>query len=159
MTNRHNYGSILFLLIFFVIGAGMMVWGGIVIRNASVSTAWPVTQGEITSSSVDISTDDDGTTYYADIKFKYVVNDRWITADVVNFGEYGSSNPNYAGDIVDKYPVGKVVNVYYNPEKVETAVLEPGLTWSSYFILIMGIIFIIVPTIIFSSMIRSSFSR
>ena len=133
----------------------MMIWGGIVIRNASISAGWPAAQGEITSSYVSESTDEDGTTYSAEIEFKYVVNDRWLTADVVNFGEYGSSNMSHAGDIVDKYPVGKVVNVYYNPDHAETAVLEPGVTWSSYFILLMGIVFLIIPAIIFGTILRS----
>ena len=159
MINKYNCGSFLFLSIFFVIGAGMMIWGGIVIRNASVSSGWPTTQGKITSSTIGVSTDEDGSTYHADINYQYVINDHWITADIVNFGEYGSDDPDHAGDIVDKYPVGKVVSVYYDPERPKTAVLEPGLTWSSYFILIMGIIFIIVPAIIFASILRSGFSR
>jgi len=154
MINKQNGGSFLFILIFFAVGIGLSIWGGIVIRNASVSEGWPQTQGEIVSSYVDSSADSDGTTYSADIKFMYVVNDRWLTGDVVNFGEYGSSNMRHADEIVNRYPIGKIVSVYYNPEQPETAVLEPGLTWSSYFILFMGIIFLIVPGIIFASILK-----
>ena len=29
--------------------------------------------------------------------------------------------------MLDKYPVGKAVNVYYDPGRPDTAILEPGL--------------------------------
>ncbi len=154
MTNKNGCIS-LFLLPFIAVGIGLTVWGGIIIRNASVSKGWPTAQGEITVSRIHSSTDEDGTTYYADIEFKYVLNDRWITADTVNFGEYGSSNPDHANDIIADYPVGKTVTVYYDPEQVETAVLEPGLTWSSYAVLAMGIIFLIIPVIMILSLFLS----
>ena len=158
MTNKQSSGSsiVILLFIFCAVGAGLMVWGGIVLRNASVSKEWPLAQGEIVTSYVNISIDEDGTTYSADIAFRYVVNDRWLTADTVNFGEYGSSNRNHAADIVAKYPVGKVVNVYYDPAKPETAVLEPGVTWSSYIILFMGLLFIIMPLITFVAVLKSN---
>ena len=159
MIDKQNGGSLLFILIFFAAGIGMTVWGGIVIRNASISEGWPPTQGEITSSYISSSSDEDGTSYSADIEFKYVVNDRWLTGDVVNFGEYGSGNMSHAEGIVNRYPTRKIVTVYYNPEQPETAVLEPGLTWSSYFILFMGIIFLIIPAIIFGTILRSGFSK
>jgi len=156
MIDKQSGGSFLFILVFFAVGIGMTVWGGIVIRNASISEGWPSTQGEITSSYIRSSTDEDGTSYFADIEFKYVVNDRWLEGDMVNFGEYGTSDMSHAEGIVDRYPIGKMVTVYYNPEQPETAVLEPGLTWSSYFILFMGIIFLIVPAIIFASLLRQA---
>jgi hypothetical protein len=158
MIDKQSSGlsTVIFLLIFFAVGAGLMVWGGIVLRNASVSKEWPAVQGEIVSSYVDSSSDEDGTTYSADIEFQYVVDDRRLTADTVNFGEYGSSNRNHAADIVAKYPVGKMVTVYYDPAEPETAVLEPGVTWSSYVLLLMGLVFIIAPAIILGVNIRSA---
>lgn len=156
MTDKKSDGlsAVILLLVFFAVGAGLMVWGGIIVRNASESKGWPLAQGEIIASYVKTSDDQDGITYFADIEFQYVVNDRRLTADTVNFGEYGTSNRNHAADIVAKYPVGKVVNVYYNPEEPETAVLEPGVTWSSYVLLLMGLLFIILPVIILIAMFR-----
>ncbi len=124
------------------------------VRNASVSQDWPAVPGTITVSQVTISTDEDGATYYADVQYKYVVNDRWYTADTVNFGEYGSSNRSRADKIVARYPPDSQVTVYYNPDDPDTAVLEPGLSWGSYFGFLMSLAFFIVPGIMLFSFIR-----
>ncbi len=137
----------IFLSLFAVVGVGLMVWGAIVLRNASLSSNWPAVQGEIVRSFVREDHDEDGTTYHAEISYTYVANDQRYTAVTVNFGQYGSSNTSHAQEIVSRYPLGKKVMVYYDPEKPETAVLEPGVTWSSYLILGMGFLFTFIPFI------------
>ncbi len=141
-------------LVFFLVAAGILWWGINTVRNASVSKNWPAVPGTITVSQVAISTDDDGTTYSADVQFKYVVNDRWYTADTVNFGEYGSGNRSRAEKIVARYPPGSQVTVYYNPDNPGTAVLEPGVTWGSYFGFLMSLAFLIAPALMLFSFIR-----
>ena len=132
-----------------------MLWRGITtVRNASISQNWPAVLGTITVSQVAISTDDDGTTYSADVQYKYVVNDRWYTAVTVNFGEYGSSSRSRVDKIVARYPPGSQVTGYYNPDDPNTAVLEPGLSWGSYFGFLMSLAFFIVPGIMLFSFIR-----
>ncbi len=135
-------GMLLFSVIFFLAGAGVSWWGWGILQNAQRSESWPSTAGQITYSNVRESRDDDGTTYYADVEFSYVVDDQRYTADTVSFGQYGSSNRRHAADIVAKYPQGMAVTVYYDPAAPETAVLEPGVTWSSYAILGIGLIFV-----------------
>ena len=134
-----------------LVAAGLLWWGVTTARNASVSRNWPAVPGTITVSQVTISTDEDGTTYYADVQFKYVVNDRWHTAATVNFGEYGSGSRSHADKIVARYPPGSPVTVYYNPDEPNTAVLEPGVTWGSYFNIFMALLFFIIPAIILIS--------
>lgn len=138
-------------LVFFLVAAGTLWWGITTVRNASVSRNWPAVSGTITASQVTISTDKNGTTYSADVQYKYVVNDRWYTAGTVNFGEYGSSNRGRADKIVARYPPGSPVTVYYNPDDPNTAVLEPGVTWGSYFSIFMALLFFIVPAVILIS--------
>lgn len=138
-------GSGLFLLIFLAVGIGLSIWGWNVLQNARVSESWPTTSGEILSSSVRVDNDDDGTSYFGDVIFRYAVADLPYTSGTVSFGQYGSSNRSHAEEIVGKYPVGSRVTVYYDPEDVKTAVLEPGVTWSSYFIIGMGLLFTCLP--------------
>lgn len=138
---------VVFVGIFFIAGLGLSWWGWVVLQNARVSESWPMTDGEITYSQIQISTDDDGTSYHADVRFVYVAEDRRYEADTVSFGQYGSSDRNHAAGIVARYPVGQRVTVYYDPAKPETAVLEPGVTLGSYLILGLGMIFLITSLI------------
>lgn len=134
----------LFSFIFFAAGIGISIYGWTVLQNARVSETWPTVRGQIVQSNVRESTDEDGTTYSANVRFRYAVEDQSYTADTVSFGQYGSSNSKHAQEIVNKYEYGGSVWVYYNSEKPQTAVLEPGTTWSSFAILGFGFIFAIV---------------
>jgi hypothetical protein len=139
---------VFFIFVFLAVGIGLSIWGWNVLQNARVSESWPSTNGEIISSTVRVDDDDDGTSYFGDVTFRYVVADLAYTADNVSFGQYGSSNRSHAEDIVAKYPVGSQVTVYYDPDAAQTAVLEPGVTWSSYFIIGMGLLFICIPLVV-----------
>lgn len=139
------FGSSVISLIFLAVGGGLLFYGVRLWQNARVSTNWPTVQGQVVSSSVRVDTDDEGTSYFADVLFTYVVNDHRYESDRVTFGQFGNGNRSRAQGIVDRYPVGGVVPVYYQPEKPETAVLEPGVTAGPYFILGMGVCFSMVP--------------
>ena len=141
-------------LAFLLVAAGTLWWGATTVRNASASRDWTAVPGTITVSQVAISTDEDGTTYSADVQYKYVVNDRWRAADTVHFGEYGSGSRSHAEKIVARYPPGSPVTVYYNPDDPDTAVLEPGVSWSSYSGLFMSLIFFAVPVFLWRDSLR-----
>lgn len=136
--------TVLLGVIFFAVGIGLSWWGWRILQNAQVSESWPSTSGEITASSIRTDHDDDGTTYHAEVRFAYVVDDQRYNEDTVSFGQYGSSNRSHAEEIVSRYPTGQAVTVYYDPADPATAVLEPGVTWSSYMILGMGLLFAII---------------
>ncbi len=136
-------GLLFFSVSFLVAGGAISWWGWGILQNARQSESWPTTSGQIIYSDVRESRDNEGTTsYYADIEFTYVVGDQRYTADKVSFGEYGSGTRRHAADIVARYPQGMAVTVYYDPTAPETAVLEPGVTWSSYLVLIIGMTFV-----------------
>jgi hypothetical protein len=140
--------SVILSVIFLIVGVGLSIWGWNTLRNAQKSESWPTVNGEITGSYVRTDNDDDGTTYHAEVAYQYVVNDTRYNADTVSFGQYGSSDRSHAGDVVARYAEGDRVTVFYNPEAPETAVLEPGVTWSSYMLLAFGLCFSIVPLFI-----------
>lgn len=140
------FGSFLFLGIFFAVGAGLSWWGWGILQDARVSETWPSSPGQITHSEIDEDRDEDGTSYHADIAFEYAVNDQRYAGDTVNFGQYGGSY-GHAEEIVNKYPVGESVQVYYDPNEPTTAVLEPGVSGGSYLVLGIGLCFAGVPFI------------
>ena len=150
--------TVFLMLVFLAAGIGISIWGWSVLQDARVSESWPVTDGEILSSNVRIDNDDDGTAYFGDVTFRYVVDDVVYTSDTVSFGQYGSSNRSHAEGIVTRYPTGNGVTVHYDPADPETAVLEPGVTWSSYFMLAMGVVFTCIPLIILPLTLRSRFT-
>ena len=130
--------------IFFVVGAGVLWWGIQDSRSAFKSVRWPSVTGTVISSYVSESSDDDGTTYGADVQYDYVVNDQAYTGDRVSHGDVSTGDPSYAQKIVARYPEGRSVKVYYDPANPEKSVLETGFTAGLLLPLGLGTVFTLV---------------
>jgi hypothetical protein len=93
-----------------------------------VSPGWPTTDGEIISRRLiahqfkeydgDLYID-----YEAYIRYKYAVDGIPYSSLSIN----AIDSPFYSYSIAMRYPVGKEVLVYYNPNDPTDAVLEPGI--------------------------------
>ncbi len=120
-------------------------WGKLTLDNAKASINWPTVPGEVTESRVDSHRDKDGTTYSAEIVYRYTVDEAEVHSDNVWFGgNYSSSSRGQFEEIVRRYPVGKQVLVYYKPDDIFIAVLEPGAHFTSYIGFVMGWGFLLV---------------
>ena len=66
------------------------------------------------------------------------------TEDKVSFGQYKSGDISYAKEIVEKYPEGSKVKVFYDPNNPEIAVLEPKFQLNVVFVfsILGGVIFL-----------------
>jgi len=99
--------------------------------QGTTSSRWPTANGTIVSSivkkTVRPTQEGNKTAYSAQVVYKYPVNNRQYSCDRVSIGKSA-----YAEATVKKYPTGKAVTVYYNPDKPQEAVLEPGLKWGDY---------------------------
>jgi len=142
----------IFPLIFILVGAGVAFFGVRGLIRASASTDWPTAQGQIMASSVDrrrssSSNGGSSTTYQAEILYQYSVADTAFNSNRVAYGDYGSSSPSHARRIVNRYPVGKTVIVYYMPDNPEESLLEPGLQMQSWFLPGFGFIFFTVGSL------------
>ena len=69
----------------------------------------------------------DSSTYHAEILYSFTVDGEPRSGNRIAFGDYGSSNPSHAQEIVNRYPVGKAVRVSYLPGQPDVCLLEPGL--------------------------------
>lgn len=119
-TQRH---ALLFIwAIVATIGLLLVVYGHSQRERAKASLEWPVVQGRIITSEVTSHTDEDGTTYSADIEYVYTVEGIEHHSNTVVFGGHSYS----ANQAVSLYPLGKTVSVSYDPGKPKRAVLEPG---------------------------------
>jgi hypothetical protein len=86
---------------------------------------WPRTTGTILKSRVQVS-GGDITSVHPHIEYRYLIGAIEYTSTQIRPGDqilsiYGG---NEAYDLVDQYPVGAEVDVFYNPEDPSQAVLE-----------------------------------
>ena len=114
------------LFIWFIIGLvglAIFLYGHYQLSRAQASATWPLVAGEIVTSKVETHTNEEGTHYSANIEYRYQVDGKRFTSDVIVIGGH-SYGPHGA---VSRYPQGQAVEVAYNPSKPNEAVLEPGV--------------------------------
>lgn len=63
----------------------------------------------------------------AKVSYDYKVDGKAYSAARVAFGDYTSGNASHASEVLNRYPVGAKVAVYYSPGDPENAVLETGV--------------------------------
>ncbi len=152
--------KILLSSIFIITGGFVAFFGNGQIKDAKQSVDWPAVEGTVVSSEVQQESKtsrSNGTTrrktgtrtartktsYRAEVLYDYVVNGETYSANKVLFGQVGKGSPASARKIVNRYPAGKKVTVYYNPDEPEIAVLEPGATGGTYVLFGVGCVFIL----------------
>ncbi|MGL4464721.1 MAG: DUF3592 domain-containing protein [Planctomycetia bacterium] len=88
------------------------------------SQSWPTAPGVVRASAVLLKADG----YHLDFLYDYAVDGRRYESRRVSFGErrVASSDDVFEG-VLDAYPVGVAVDVYYKPGEPAVAVLEPGV--------------------------------
>ncbi len=157
VSKRTNYsnndlpGWILFFpLLFLGVGLILFTVGAYQIYHGMESTAWPTVRGVITVAELgkhidrDLDNNSTDTTYSADISYDYLVDDQAYVNGSVHFGSMSSSDPSMARAMLQRYPVGKTVTVFYNPERPQQAVLEPGVAGVAWVLPALGLLFAVV---------------
>ena len=130
------------MLLFLACGIGLTVKGGYDAYQAIRSYFWASTEGQVLSSTVTrVKRLNDPASYYASISYEYEVGGTKFTGDRVFLGEYGTGSAGPMQEIVDRYPVGKRVTVYYDPQDPNKAVLERGARLASFGLLLIGLLF------------------
>ena len=126
-----GYGIIITL--FILGGLGTAVWGWTFIAKARKRRAWPKVQGVIESAERTSQHDD----LLPDIVFSYSVGDKNYRR-TIEFPSGDISSPEFVTVYLKRYPVGKQVQVYYDPTQPEDATLEPG-TGGDWLIFVIGL--------------------
>jgi hypothetical protein len=127
-----SIGGIIMIVVF--LGGGLWVILG-TIRNrkkGEASLNWPSTSGTIIRTWVEESytEDDDGWktyTYSPRWEYQFIFMGRTYTCNRLSYGAtkgYGSESE--ATQALSRYPVNTKVQVYYDPNNAEDAVLIPG---------------------------------
>ena len=121
------------LCIFGVFAIVIAVFGLLLYRNSKKSTAekqaaqsWPSTEGTVLSSSLEWHRSaDDSDEQVAVVLYQYAVNGKSYQGQTIRAGER-FMRVRLPGDnraIVERYPAGRNVTVYYDPSKPEDAAL------------------------------------
>lgn len=140
----------IFPLPFIIVGLAILLFGIKSIVDAQESENWPASEGTIQNSAVEYHSDSDGPgTYHAEVFYQFSVNGQMRSGKTVAFGDYGSSDPSHAQEIVNRYPKGAPVKVYYKSDDPGVCVLEPGMKTQAWFMPGFGAIFFVVGSLMF----------
>jgi hypothetical protein len=128
------------------------VWGFLQLYDAARSYRWPHVTGRIISSVArsKLMRGRHGGEFLAnwpDVHYEYVQGDRRFISDRIMFTHRGFSK-SATRRLVEKYPVDKVISVYFDPRNPESAVLEPGIYWFFIPILAFAIILMVLMVLI-----------
>lgn len=121
------------------VGLGALALGALDLARAGASTHWPHTAGHIVKSQVGATSASgsgfglDGryhshsvSTDSVDIRYTYVVEGRPRTGERLTY-DSAPFERSECERIVAQYPVGKGVEVYYDPENPDISLLRPGV--------------------------------
>lgn len=132
--------NVIFMLIFYsVVPVGLMVVMIAKYREIRAAQCWSQTTGTVLTSCVEsrkkVPGDNDSDTAVMNlpnVMYKYQVNDQSFRGSRIDLGQRTSENE--LESILDRYPVGAPVVVYYNPADPQDAVLERDVPAGTFWI-------------------------
>ncbi len=130
-----SFGVLIFSAVFII--GGYMAYKYIVKpieAEAEASQEWPYVIGEITYSGMNSHISDGKKMYSIAIRYSYVIDNKTYEGAGVtvadNTGAVSStSSKSRVQKTLKKYPKGKQVEVYYDPDFPESSVLETGMSF------------------------------
>lgn len=134
--------------VFFLLGAGLAIFGFVQRKKAKTTETWPTTSGSIVSSQLDQKTTtdyDDGhtstsTSYTPIVEYTYQVGGQTYQGSHIFPGASMSYDHGTAQGIINRYQPGVAVTVHYDPADPTQAVLETKSKGGNLF-LILGSVF------------------
>jgi hypothetical protein len=151
---------LLITLAMFAAAIFFILWGGYEIMAGYASKNWPLAEGKVTSSYVQkqvrsIKDSSKKPTYYPKVRYQYLVGGNRYTSDRISFsGGEGGEKKSEAEAVVDRYPSGQKVIVYYDPNDPQRAVLERGLIWKTFMPFVAGLGFLVVGIVCLKAYLR-----
>ena len=157
-NNKIAVGFGLFLLL---LGVALCVFGLWFTAEANQARSWPKTSGKIISVTIRSSRGRSNTArrYHAEVTYRYKVDERSFTSKRYRLGD----GPN-TGDFTQReealahskqWAQGASVDVYYNPQEPDSAVLVREASWGVYVPGILGVFFFVCGGFLWRSL-RSS---
>lgn len=129
----------LFISVFYIVGFFMIYQGVKSYYESTAAAKWPVTIGEVQSCDIDVDRDSDGNSYKVIVSYVYQVNGKEYTHDKLAFGYAGSSGRDSHEEIMHKIQSEDRVEVRYDPNDPQNAVLSYGFHRSIQLFLVFGV--------------------
>lgn len=118
--------------------------------DAYRSSTWPQASGEVIRSDLASESrfqksNQSTTGYWAEVEYTFVVDDakhtsEHVTLDGLRSGPHIGSGKKEAEEILARYPVGKTVDIYYDPDDPARATLETGISAGNFFVPIFSLV-------------------
>ena len=143
---RSTLASFLFLLLLLAIGIGVTLHGIRGLKTSLEAQSWPTTTARVIDTDVSYQRGTSSSTgaYYPRVRYQYVVNGRTYTGDRIWTTNMGSTR-GWARSIIDEFPPGSEVTVYYDPADPANALLKPGNSTPAILMLLLGILLTVIP--------------
>jgi Protein of unknown function (DUF3592) len=115
-------------------GVAVIISGLVQLDRARAMKGWSSVLGEVSSTRIvekvgSRDFDSPGSashTYHPDVRYSYVLNGTDYAGTRRSFADTGASWRGYAEGVLARYPVGKKVTVYYDPQNPRDSILERG---------------------------------
>ncbi|NTV46848.1 MAG: DUF3592 domain-containing protein [Chlorobiales bacterium] len=138
---------------FILMGIVITYMGVRTLYYGSESESWPITTGRIKSSNMDYTAapkreqQERSGSYHAEILYQFKVQGKIYSGDRIAFGGYGETGEEYVQKLLNRFPEGKLVRVYYKADDPEVCALQPGQKSEAWYIPIVGLAFVLFGTL------------
>jgi hypothetical protein len=133
---------------FALLGGGFLFLGMRSLSAARASRLWPSTPGKVTSSQLMIGGSRSSRWYKAQVAYTFAVNGQSYTGEKVFFGDSRFRSRGKPESVVDRYREGAEVEVFYDPQQPQQAVLERRTGGGNTTYLILGSMFMILAAFV-----------
>lgn len=133
-----------------VIGVAGVVTIAIGLRRlatAGASVKWPHVKGEILTSKLEEEADDSGEgapkTFRAAVTYRYTVDGKTFEGDRTDLNDLSTSDPAPAQSLLQQFPAGATVDVFYDPQNPSQSLLKPGISGASAIYPAVGLLLVV----------------
>lgn len=137
---------IAFISLFYCAGFGLLGYALVSMKRSTDASAWPTVDGILDSCELKRNSDSDGDTYEVKVAYRYTVDGRNFTNDVLAFGYTASSGQEAHQEIFDRLNQVRAVQVRFDPANPQNSVLSYGFHRSIQFTLAFSITWLLFVT-------------
>jgi hypothetical protein len=125
-------------MFFIVCSLPLAFWVYMVVSTAIESRSWPYTMGAVTGSGIIRNRDCNGLPgYHYSVGVEYKVNGQEYYVMELRLGSFRYFSQAGAKRVIEKYPIGQSVKVFYDPDYPDCSLLQPGFSWECFYPLLV----------------------
>ena len=156
-------GGLIFGFLALAAGLFALNWGVRGIRASLGSKDWPTAEGTIIRSELDKQRKQGGAastqrknrfTYTPEVHYTYEVDGITHTGTRISFSDYATSNEAQMAAVIEPFPVGTRVTVYYDSNIPSDCTLQTGFGWTPVAVTGAGCLLSFIGSLAISSGVR-----